>query len=47
MLTGNQAFGPMDYILTDYGKVVFGIMEYLMLTGLVKIGKITLKYFNI
>jgi hypothetical protein len=47
MLTGNQVFGPMGYIITDYGKVVFGIMEYLMVNGLAKIGKITLKYFNI
>jgi hypothetical protein len=35
------------YIITDYGKVVFGIMEYLMVNGLAKIVKITLKYFNI
>jgi hypothetical protein len=47
MLTGNQVFGPMGYIITDYGKVVFGIMEYLMVNGLAKIVKITLKYFNI
>jgi hypothetical protein len=37
----------MGYIITDYGKVVFGIMEYLMVNGLAKIVKITLKYFNI
>jgi hypothetical protein len=34
MLTGNQVFGPMGY--NDYGKVVFGIMEYLMVNGLAK-----------